>query len=178
MSIFLTADLHLNHDKEFVYRQRGFATIKDMNEAIISAINYNVMPEDDLYILGDICMGKSAEEAVEYLNRIDCKLHLVWGNHDTDAKKEAYKAVPSIVEAQNAIYLKYRKYHFYLSHYPTLTGNEENKPLKQQLINVHGHTHQWYPYTPEYPLMFHVGVDTSLHPFNIDDIINFMEEKE
>ena len=181
MAIYLTSDLHLNHDKDFVWQKRGYNNVEEMNEAIITAINSRIASDkDDLYILGDICLGKDAEAAASYLRRLKGNIHIVWGNHDSDTKKEAYSHISSIVEDENSIYLKYGKYRFYLSHYPTITGSEFDirKPLKQQLINIHGHTHQTYCFNSDYPLMFHVGIDTSIVPFCIDEIIKFMEENK
>ena len=39
MSVFLTSDLHFNHDREFVWKVRGFDSVQEMNEAIIKNIN-------------------------------------------------------------------------------------------------------------------------------------------
>lgn len=160
MAIYFTSDLHLNHDKEFVWKSRGFNSVEEMNEAIITAINYQVTPEDDLYILGDLCMGSDLEKNRELLSQLNGKLHIVLGNHDTANRRSMYETLPSIVEIAYALPFKYGKYNFYLSHYPTITDNEPNKSLKQQVINLHGHTHQRFWWNDNYKLMYHVGVDS------------------
>lgn len=33
--MYFTSDLHLNHDKEFIYKNRGFNSINEMNNTII-----------------------------------------------------------------------------------------------------------------------------------------------
>lgn len=44
--IFFTSDLHFNHDREFVWGDRGFKIVEEMNEAIV--LNWNsVIDEDD-----------------------------------------------------------------------------------------------------------------------------------
>ena len=45
-NIWFTSDLHFNHDKEFVWKVRGFENVEQMNEAIISRFNSRVQPED------------------------------------------------------------------------------------------------------------------------------------
>ena len=61
MSIYLTSDLHLNHNKEFVYFPRGFKSVYEMNDTIISNWNKTVSGDDDVYLLGDIMLGNSQE---------------------------------------------------------------------------------------------------------------------
>ena len=57
MAIFVVSDLHLGHDKPFIYGARGFENVEDMNEAIIRNWNEVVDEEDDVCILGDLVMG-------------------------------------------------------------------------------------------------------------------------
>ena len=43
--IWLTSDLHFLHNKEFLYKPRGFDSVEEMNEAIIE--RHNVLVEED-----------------------------------------------------------------------------------------------------------------------------------
>ena len=54
MSIWFISDLHLNHNKDFVYKPRGFDNVIDMNMAIIERWNNTVELDDDIYCLGDL----------------------------------------------------------------------------------------------------------------------------
>ena len=56
-NIFLTSDLHFGHNKEFIYKVRGFNSIEEMNEAIIERWNSVVNNDDDVYVLGDLMLG-------------------------------------------------------------------------------------------------------------------------
>ena len=60
--IYLTSDLHFNHNKEFVYAARGFSNVQEMNEDIIQTWNGIVTMEDDIYVLGDMCLGGGSDE--------------------------------------------------------------------------------------------------------------------
>ena len=39
-NIFITSDLHFNHDKDFIWKERGFSNVNEMNEAIVKNWNY------------------------------------------------------------------------------------------------------------------------------------------
>ena len=66
-----------------------------------------------------------------------------------------------------------KKYSIYMSHYPTLTANFDEKHFSQHVINLHGHTHQrtnWLQL--DNPFMYHVGVDSHNNtPVHIDEIL-------
>ena len=67
--------------------------------------------------------------------------------------------------------LKYKKKTFFLTHYPTLTGNMDDTP-GHCTYNLHGHTHQTQNDTKGYRFMYHVGVDShDCYPVHIDDVI-------
>lgn len=86
MDIWFTSDLHLNHDKAFLYEPRGFTNIKEMNEAIIENWNSVVKPGDIVYNLGDSLMGDKAE-GIELYKKLNGTSFMIWGNHCTDNKK-------------------------------------------------------------------------------------------
>lgn len=74
--------------------------------------------------------------------------------------------------------LDYKKYHFYMSHFPTLTGNLEKESLKQMTLNLYGHTHQNSNFYEDRPYMYHVGVDShDGYPVSLDKIIEEMNDK-
>ena len=50
MGIFLSSDYHLNHNKDFIYKARGFECVEDMNEEIVKRHNEVVGWDDDIYI--------------------------------------------------------------------------------------------------------------------------------
>ena len=126
--IYFTSDLHLGHDQEFIWGARGFKSVEEMNEGIISRWNSRITDEDDVYVLGDLVMG--GVENVEKLKRLNGKLHIIFGNHDGPKKREAYAELDNVVECGWANMLKYKKYNFYISHYPTITSNEHISDLK------------------------------------------------
>lgn len=178
--IWFTSDLHLCHDREFVYKSRGFQSVEDMNETLINNINDCVKEEDILYILGDLGLGQNIDRVLSLLNRINCKeIYIIRGNHDTDNRiKEYINSLYNLKGIYDAKYLRYGKYHLYLSHYPTMTGNLEKEALTQMTLNLYGHTHQKSDFYNDIPYMYHVGVDSNFNcPVNVEDILHRMRLK-
>lgn len=173
--IWFTSDWHLLHRKEFIFQTRGFETCNDMNNTIISNFNSLVSQEDDVYVLGDLLLGgaENIDKGLELIAGFNGRLHIVRGNHDTDKRWEKYKTLPNIVEQENAIYLKYNKYHFYLSHYPSMTTNFDlDKPLKQRLLNLAGHTHTKDKLQDMKYGCYHVELDChNMFPVSLEEII-------
>ncbi len=174
--IFITSDLHIGHDKDFVWKARGYKSVKEMNTNLIQKWNNLVDDDDDVYVLGDLILGDKSN--IEYLKELKGKIHIVLGNHDTTQRQMLYKELPNVVEMSYAIMLKYKKYHFFMTHFPSLTGNIEKESLKQMTLNLYGHTHQKNNFYNDLPYMYHVGVDSHVgHPVPLDDIIEDMREK-
>ena len=78
----------------------------------------------------------------------------------------------------DACFLDYKGYHFYMSHFPTLTGNLDDRGLKHMTLNLFGHTHQKENFYEDRPYMYHVGVDShDCYPVSLDQIIEDMKQK-
>ena len=172
--VWFTSDLHLCHSKPFVYAARGFATVDEMNEKIIENLQAVVGEYDDLYILGDLTLG-SLLNALPLLRRIPGRVHVIIGNHDTDNRIMAYKHLGWEVRFANVI--KYGKYSFFLSHYPTNSSNPGENKLNLATINLYGHTHQETSWDAANPFAYHVGMDShDCKPILLSDIIDELQE--
>lgn len=178
--IFLTSDLHFNHNKDFIYAERGFNSVEEMNTAIIKNWNCKVTNDDEVYILGDIMLGDNTE-GIDLLNQLNGYKHIIIGNHDTSTRIKMYESAKNVVQIDYAFELKYKKAYFWLSHYPTITANyDDGLPWAQHLINLFGHTHQKEKFYNDNPYMYNVGVDAhSCFPIDLDTIIEEIKmEKE
>jgi len=174
--IWLTSDTHFGHDKEFIWKVRGFNSCEEMNEALIERWNERVKDEDYVWHLGDIMLG--SPENLEYFKRLRGHICIILGNHDTDNRISLYNTLPNVIRSSWAERQKWYGYHFYLSHFPTITSNLEKESLKQCTINLYGHTHQTTNFYYEMPFMYHVGVDShNCAPISIEEIICGMEQK-
>lgn len=81
MTVHYTSDLHFAHPK--LAGLRGFDTVGAHDAAVLEPL-YELGPDDELWVLGDICTGgvESMHVALAHLASLSVPLHLVTGNHD------------------------------------------------------------------------------------------------
>ena len=120
--VWVTSDWHIGHDREFIWKTRGFKSVWDMNNEIVTRHNEIVSPDDDVYVLGDLMLGNN-EVGLDYIKKLKGNLHIVRGNHDTDTRMDLYNKCYNIVEISEGQFLQYNGHHFYLNHFPTYTSN-------------------------------------------------------
>ena len=167
--VFVTSDLHFCHDREFVWSARGYADVNEMNEAQVRKWNEVVTDEDEVWVLGDLMLG-DFEQGLSYLKQLKGKIHVCLGNHDTSKREQAYRNLGW--DVQLCARMKYKKISFYLSHYPTITHNIDEKELWQVVVNLYGHTHQTSNFYHDDPWMYHVGVDShDGYPVSMDQVL-------
>ena len=178
-NIYVTSDTHFGHAKNFLYEPRGFKNIYDHDNAIIKNWNEIIQPEDDVYLLGDVMLNDN-DYGLSCLKQLKGQIHIIRGNHCTDARIALYKDCWNVVEVCDAKWLKIGKQSFFLSHYPCLTDNhDDDKPLNRRIISLCGHTHtpdKWYDWNNG--LIYHVEMDAhGCQVVNIEQIISDIQNK-
>ena len=173
--IYFTSDLHFSHKKDFIYKARGFNSIEEHDEEIIKRFNSIVTPEDDLWILGDLMLGDN-DEGIKKIKQLNGNLHIIYGNHDTNARILRYAEELDNAEIHGfATTFKYKKKQFMLSHYPTITSNmeEDGAPIKAKVINLCGHSHTKNRFKDmDKGLIYHVEIDCHNNfPISLDEIL-------
>ena len=169
MAIYVTSDLHFGHDREFIWQARGYKNVDEMNQEQLRKFNETVAADDEVWILGDLTLG-DLEQGAAFLKQLHGHIHICLGNHDTAKREDFYRSLGWAV--QLAARMKYKKLSFYLSHYPTITHNLDEKEIWQVVINLFGHTHQTVNFYHNDPWMYHVGVDShDGYPVSLDQII-------
>lgn len=184
---WVTSDLHIGHDKAFLYEARGFGSIEEHDRALVENWNESVNPDDTVYVLGDVMLRHDAEDTdfsygLSVLQKLQGKLVIIRGNHDSVNRIEKYKECSNVVSAGDAaLYLDYPevgKYHFYLSHYPTFISHERLKAMRAALINLYGHTHQKEKFYQGHPHMYCVCLDAhDMRPVLLNSIIKEIKLK-
>lgn len=84
-----TSDLHFGHVNILTYTPQrrvylGLSetdTVVEMNEAIVDLWNTQVAPDDTVWVIGDVAMGK-VHETIQYVTQLNGTKHLFLGNHD------------------------------------------------------------------------------------------------
>lgn len=84
---WFTSDTHFGHKKVIEYCNRPFSSVEEMDETLIKNWNSRVGQRDTVYHLGDVGWhrGKDLERL---LNRLNGDVHLVYGNHDKEIRKD------------------------------------------------------------------------------------------
>lgn len=179
-NIYLTSDFHLGHQRDFLFKPRGFQTIEEHDAAIIENINATVAEDDILYILGDLMLNDN-DKGIEHLKQIKCQdIRVVLGNHDTDNRKALYGSLPNFTILGYAHPFKYKKWRFMLSHYPMATANYDDDDEKPYLKvhNICGHSHIKNCFDDKTG-SYHVELDAHENfPVSIDEIISDIKNRK
>lgn len=151
MTVYVTSDTHFNHAGIITLSNRPFADVHEMNEAMITAWNDTVHPNDTVWVLGDFAfVNKYGMDVDELFAALVGKKILVRGNHDYHNPRifklpwESQHELTKIRDnGRRAV----------VCHYPLETWDGANKSA----IMLHGHSHGNMRRT--IPRRFDVGVD-------------------
>lgn len=180
MTAFVTSDIHFNHVNILKYQpNRGTDDLSHMNEMIIKNWNEDVSPEDEVYILGDVAMGR-IEFAPELIRRLNGTKYLVAGNHDKSLRKliktEAWNSdLFAWVETYYEMVVKVdgKKYMLCMSHFPMAHWNGQANGN----MMLHGHLHG----APSNVTgrIRDVGMDTNgMRPYNLENLVRELTKVE
>ena len=176
MVIYVTSDLHLFHNRDFIYEPRGFNSTYEMSEAILKNWNTIVKEDDDVYVLGDLMLNDDVA-GLKLLKQLNGRIHIAFGNHDTDSRIENYLACHNVVEVNIGYRIKYNGYTFIMSHYPTMVGNFNEPPFKKKVVNLAGHCHTKDKFLHKEYGVYHIELDAhNMKPILLDDVINDIKD--
>jgi len=148
MALLFTADTHFGHGGALGLYRRPFASVAEMDAALIERWKRVVAPTDDLYHLGDFAVRQKPERIEALLRALPGRKHLITGNNDRAATVEArgWASVQPYLELDaNGLGLV-------LCHYALRTWRD----MAKGTINLHGHSHgRLKPLARQYD----VGVD-------------------
>lgn len=190
MTTFATSDLHLRHANIQSYcPTRPQGSMEDHDETIIRNWNATVAPDDVVWVLGDVAMGKIAE-SLPLVKRLNGTKLLIPGNHDRCwwAHKPAYveKWTPIYQEVGFAIFnvrerLRVNEWGILkMSHFPyegDHTGEERYshaRPTDEGHVLLHGHVHDaWKVKRAESgSVQINVGLDVwDYRPVAIEELL-------
>ncbi len=139
MKTWITSDLHFGHRniKNFCPATRArFPDVDSMNEMMVTEWNALVAPEDTVYILGDVAF-LPAQQAAEYVNRLNGFKHLIEGNHDRKLLKDpVFRGCFQTV--QSYLRLNYNGKLIVMSHYPFLEWDQMHRGSLHFFGHLHG----------------------------------------
>lgn len=176
MNIYFTSDPHFHHKR--LAELRGFASVEEMNEALIDNWNTTVLPKDEIYVLGDLFFcGVSLSQDI--LSRLNGRKHWVFGNHDKALRKNP-AILSEFVSAQDLKEIKVNDeeaqggaQRIVLCHFPMLTWNRSHFGSWM----LHGHSHGTLNY-PHPMRIMDVGVDPNgMRPVSYHKAKAYMADK-
>lgn len=200
MNTFVISDTHFNHENIKKYEGRP----DNFNELIVENWNKIVKKEDLVIHLGDVIMGKNAQQELpKILSQLNGKKILCRGNHDEEKKW----ATPEVLMHAGfdfvTDYFVYENIAY--SHVPLtplpygvyVPDPFSNSLIQNQVIlNIHGHFHRKDPTGPHFDFqpgyydrayfwenrhryinVSHIFEDT-LSPISLEEIQQIWEEKQ
>ena len=133
MAVWLTADTHFGHAGALSLYRRPFASVAEMNDAMVTRWNETVGRNDDVWHLGDFALRMGASAAGALLRQLNGRKHLVTGNNDSAeiAGLSDWSSVQPYTE------VTVEGHRLVLCHYAFRTWNG----MAKGTLNLHGHSH-------------------------------------
>ncbi len=132
MATWFTADTHFGHGAARGFHRRPFASLSEMDAAMIAAWQAAVAPGDELWHLGDFAVGRQVDLAA-LLAVLPGRKHLVTGNNDP----AAITAQPGWTSVQAYAEIVVDGTALVLCHYAFRTWRD----MTRGAWNLHGHSH-------------------------------------
>lgn len=159
MTDFFTSDTHFGHTGAIRSFNRPFASAPAMDDALVENWNAAVGPEDRVFHLGDFCF-KGSKRAATLLERLNGRITLVRGNHDSANTAQ----LAHWVEVADLLEVEIGRTRVVLCHYPLL----EWPGAFRGALHLHGHTHGRVPPNAR---RADVGADVwAYRPVTLDEI--------
>jgi calcineurin-like phosphoesterase family protein len=133
MTVFFTSDTHFGHGGALGLFGRPFASVAEMDAALIRRWNDSVGPEDEIWHLGDFAIRQRPGRIAEILEALAGRKHLIVGNNDG----EATTGLPGWTSVQPYAEITLDDTRLVLCHYPFRSWNGMGKGA----VNLHGHSH-------------------------------------
>ncbi len=155
---WFTADPHFGHARIIELAHRPFRNVEEMDRAILDRASSVVGPEDELWVLGDLALGRIAD-SLQVASRLPGRKALILGNHDRPFMERtrerraqfraAYEDAGFRVLEDLVVPDRIGGHEVLLSHYPyegdSIEGEERHMDVRavdQGLPIVHGHVHE------------------------------------
>jgi calcineurin-like phosphoesterase family protein len=133
MVALFTADTHFGHAGALSLYRRPFASVAEMNAAMLERWNATVRHDDDVWHLGDFALRTSAAATADLLRALNGRKHLVTGNNDP----REIVALPEWSSVQPYVEIDVDGIRLVLCHYAFRTWNG----MAKGALNLHGHSH-------------------------------------
>jgi calcineurin-like phosphoesterase family protein len=177
MRTFFTSDLHFGHANIIRFCERPYASVEEMDAALINNWNARVHAHDVVWVLGDVSFHHP-QQTFEILSQLKGFKKLVLGNHDKSIRKQKhlYDCFTEVYDGFKEVYLQDEEVHTplfaVLCHYPMLSWNRSFHGS----LHLHGHMHNRQPIKDgETMKRLDVGVDAHQYrPITLQEVIDHL----
>jgi calcineurin-like phosphoesterase family protein len=160
MAVFFTADTHFGDHRVLNIRPRPFASVAEMDAALVANWNAVVGPADTVWHLGDV--ARRLGQIAPLLERLHGTKHLVTGNNDAPGMAD----VPGWASVTAYAEMALDGHALVLCHYPFRSWNGQHRGA----LNLHGHSHGRLKPMPR---QHDVGVDArNWQPVTLPDVLD------
>jgi calcineurin-like phosphoesterase family protein len=133
---YWASDLHVGHANIIKYCNRPWANVDEMNEGLIARWNHRVLPEDEVFFLGDFTIGLKPAAAAEFARRLNGTKIWIPGNHDSHKLMKELSLV-GFMPVAPIHEISEQGQHIVMCHYPMLRWNKSSHGSWM----LHGHSH-------------------------------------
>jgi calcineurin-like phosphoesterase family protein len=199
--VFFSSDFHFNHNRPWIFGDRGFSNIEEHDNTLIKNFNNRLSYNSILFHLGDFIFNDSTGDLfLEYVRRLKFKtfFHL-WGNHVSGSRQfylkvlkddfpsafnennellyEVYPLVHHLNSEQSIVFLpqyvetNINGHNFVLSHYPIISFNSQSHGS----TCLSGHCHNNIKLTGR---RLDVGVDQFPNLINMNEARNLLKDRD
>ncbi len=170
MATCFTADLHLGHENIIGYCDRPFANAQAMNRSLVDGWNDVVEPDDTVWVLGDVALGRISD-TLAMVSLLNGRKLLLAGNHDrcwaghgcrAEDWTERYLGAGFAEVHQGHVQLRVAARTVLACHFPYRGDSHdrdrytEHRPADRGDWLLHGHVHERWRQRGR---MINVGVD-------------------
>ena len=187
MATWFTSDLHLGHANIIRYCDRPFSDVDEMDVALVERWNETVAPDDTVWVLGDVALGRISESLALVAQLNGTKL-LLAGNHDrcwsgharrAEGWTERYLGAGFAAVEQGSLKLTVGNYSVLACHFPYRgDSHDEDRYINERPIDmgewlVHGHVHERWRQRGR---MINVGSDAwNFRPVEAETLVALIE---
>jgi calcineurin-like phosphoesterase family protein len=160
MALFFTSDTHFGDHRTLNIHRRPFASVAEMDEAMVAGWNAVVGPQDEVWHLGDF--ARKLSDVPKLLSLLSARKHLLLGNNDHPEIGD----VPGWASVRDYHEMEEGGCRLILCHYPFRSWNGQAR----RAINLHGHSHGKLKPMPR---QFDVGVDArGFRPVSLSQLLD------
>lgn len=195
--ILLVSDTHFGHNRDFLYKPRGFNSPEEHDAWIQNQID-SVSPNSLIIHLGDVGLSIGPQRIQDFLMTFPCETLMILGNHNSGIYQlyqqnlpkgfegcQLYpmKITPNVTLLGYEFFLDIDRDYFYCRHMAPLIWPDQNRLRNCLCGHSHGNLIQANPGENGFGKILDVGVENAIKWngtafFTIDEAVEILSLKE